>query len=160
MTRTDAAARPPAHVALDVVIDAPVERVFTAFSQWSEQGRWMLGTRVEVRVGDGASVGSELAAWTGTGPAGFWDTMVITRWDPPYRVDVTHTGAVVKGTGTMDVVALPGGRSRFVWSEDLDLPLGLVGRAGWPIARPAFLLGVRRSLEAFGRLVEQGTLPC
>jgi hypothetical protein len=120
----------------------------------------MLGTRVEVRVGDGASVGSELAAWTGTGPAGFWDTMVITRWDPPYRVDVTHTGKVVKGTGTMEVVALPGGRSRFVWSEELDLPLGLVGRAGWPIARPAVLLGVRRTHEACGRLVEQGTRPC
>jgi hypothetical protein len=152
--------RPPAHVSLDVTIDAPVERVFDAFSQWHEQGRWMLGTRVEVRVGDGRSVGSELAAWTGAGPAGFWDTMVITRWEPPYRVDVTHTGSVVRGTGTMEVLALPGGRSRFVWSEDLDLPLGALGRFGWPVARPAFLLGVRRSLESFGRLVEQGVLPC
>jgi uncharacterized protein YndB with AHSA1/START domain len=149
----------PAHVALDVVIDAPVDRTFEAFSQWSEQGRWMLGTRVEVRAGDGRSVGSQLAAWTGAGPAGFWDTMEITRWEPPYRVDVLHTGSVVRGTGTMEVVALPGGRSRFVWSEDLDLPLGAVGRLGWPVARPAFLLGVRRSLEAFGRLVEQGLLP-
>jgi uncharacterized protein YndB with AHSA1/START domain len=149
----------PAHVSLDVVIDAPVERVFTAFSQWREQGRWMLGTRVEVRTGSGDSVGSELAAWTGVGPAGFWDTMVITRWEPPYRVDVRHTGTVVRGTGTMEVVALPAGRSRFVWSEDLDLPLGAVGRAAWPVARPAFLLGVRRSLVAFGRLVEQGVLP-
>ena len=35
------------------------------------------------------------------------DTMVITRWEPPYRVDVTHTGKVVQGTGTMEVVALP-----------------------------------------------------
>lgn len=149
----------PAHVALDVVIDAPVERVFAAFSQWEEQGRWMLGTRVEVRSGDGNSVGSELAAWTGAGPAGFWDTMTITRWEPPYRVDVLHTGRVVRGTGTMEVVALPGGRSRFVWSEDLDLPLGALGRLGWPVARPAFLSGVRRSLVAFGRLVEQGALP-
>lgn len=147
------------HVALDVVIDAPVDTVFAAFSQWAEQGRWMLGTRVEVRSGDGASVGSELAAWSGAGPVGFWDTMTITRWEPPYRVDVLHTGAVVRGTGTMEVVALPGGRSRFIWSEDLDLPLGALGRLGWPVARPAFLLGVRRSLEAFGRLVEQGVLP-
>lgn len=150
---------PPAHVALDVVVDAPVQRVFDAFTQWSEQGRWMLGTRVEVNAGDGRSVGSELAAWTGAGPAGFWDTMVITRWESPYRVDVRHTGRVVRGTGVMEVIALPGGRSRFVWSEDLDLPLGTVGRIGWPLARPAFLLGVRRSLVAFGRLVEQGDLP-
>ena len=74
------------HVALDVVINAPVSAVFVAFSQWSEQGRWMLGTRVEVTKGDGASVGSELSAFTGLGPAGFLDTMTITRWDAPYRV--------------------------------------------------------------------------
>jgi hypothetical protein len=148
-----------AHVALDVLVEAPVERTFAAFTQWSEQGRWMLGTRVEIRAGDGRSVGSELAAWSGAGPVGFWDTMTITRWDAPYRVDVLHTGRVVRGTGTMEVLALPGGRSRFVWSEDLDLPLGLAGRLGWPVARPAFLAGVRRSLEAFARLVEDGTLP-
>jgi uncharacterized protein YndB with AHSA1/START domain len=149
----------PAAVRLDVVIDAPVEKVFEAFSQWEEQGRWMLGTRVDVRSGDGRSVGSQLAAWTGMGPAGFWDTMEITRWEPPYRVDVRHTGRVVRGTGTMEVVALPGRRSRFVWGEALDLPLGRVGRLGWPVARPAFLSGVRRSLTAFGRLVELGDLP-
>lgn len=151
--------RTPAHVRLDVVVAAPVATTFEAFSQWGEQGRWMLGTKVEVRRGDGRSVDSELAAWTGAGPVGFWDTMIITRWEPPYRVDVLHTGAVVRGTGTMEVIALPGGRSRFVWSEELDLPLGVVGRLGWPVARPAFLLGVRRSLEAFGRLVERGVLP-
>lgn len=151
--------RRPTHVTLDVVVDAPVERVFEAVSQWAEQDRWMLGTHVEVRRGDGRSVGSVLAAWTGAGPAGFWDTMEITRWEPPYRVDVRHTGTVVRGTGTMEVVALPGGRSRFVWTEDLDLPLGAVGRLGWPVARPALLAGVRRSLGAFGRLVEAGELP-
>lgn len=149
----------PAHVALDVVVRAPVEAVFAAFSQWSEQGRWMLGTRVDVTAGDGCSVGSELAAFTGVGRIGFLDTMVITRWEAPYRVDVLHTGRVVRGTGTMEVVALPGGRSRFIWSEDLDLPLGRLGQVGWPVARPAFLKGVQASLDAFGRLVEQGVLP-
>lgn len=146
-------------VRLDVVVRAPVAVVFDAFTQWSEQGRWMVGTRVEVRSGDGRSVGSELAAWSGLGPAGFWDTMIITRWEPPYRVDVEHTGRVVRGTGTMEVVALPGERSRFVWGEDLSLPLGLLGKAGWPIVRPAFLSGVRRSLKDFARLVEAGQLP-
>jgi uncharacterized protein YndB with AHSA1/START domain len=148
-----------ATVRLDVVVRAPVTAVFDAVTQWSEQGRWMVGTRVEGRSGDGRSVGSQLAAWSGVGPAGFWDTMVITRWEPPYRVDVEHTGRVVRGTGTMEVVALPGGRSRFVWSEDLELPLGAMGRIGWPIVRPAFLAGVRRSLRDFGRLVEAGQLP-
>ena len=147
------------HLSLDVVIAAPVEAVFDAFTQWANQGEWMLGTRVEIRAGDCRSVDSELAAWTGLGPAGFWDTMTITRWDPPYRVDVLHTGSLVRGPGSMEVVALPDGRSRFVWSEDLDLPLGLLGRIGWPLAKPAFVAGVKRSLRSFARLVETGTLP-
>lgn len=146
-------------VRLGVIVSAPVDTVFAAFTQWSAHGDWKFGTRVEIRSGDGRSVGSELAAWTGAGPVGFWDTMTITRWEPPYRVDVVHTGRFVRGTGTMEVLALPGDRSRFVWSEELDLPLGTVGRIGWPVARAVFLAGVDRSLEAFGHLVESGALP-
>ena len=149
----------PVHLSLDVVVNAPVEAVFEAFTQWANQGEWMLGTRVEVRVGDGRSPDSQIAGWTGLGPIGFWDTMVITRWEPPVRVDVLHTGAVVRGTGTMEVVALPDHRSRFIWSEDLDLPLGVVGRLGWPVAKAPFLAGVRASLQRFARLVEAGELP-
>ena len=152
-------AREPVHLSLDVVVNAPVEAVFDAFTQWARQGEWMLGTRVEVRVGDGRSRDSQIAGWTGVGPVGFWDTMTITRWEPPYRVDVLHTGAIVRGTGTMEVLALPEGRSRFVWSEDLDLPLGSLGRIGWPLVKPAFVAGVKRSLRKFARLVETGTLP-
>ncbi|HAN72528.1 MAG TPA: polyketide cyclase [Actinobacteria bacterium] len=142
-------------VRLDVTVDAPVDAVFAAVTDWPRQGDWMLGTRVEVRAGDGCSVGSELAAWTGLG-VGVWDTMVITRWEAPYRVDVLHTGAVVRGTGTMEVVALPGARSRFIWSEELDLPLGMLGALGWPLARPILLAGVRRSLRVFAHGVESG----
>jgi Polyketide cyclase / dehydrase and lipid transport len=149
----------PALVVVDVFVDAPAERVFEALVQWSEQQRWMLGTRVEVRAGDGRGRGSELAAWTGIGRIGIWDTMLITRWEPPHRVDVLHTGRRVRGTGSMEVVALPGGRSRFVWRESIDLPLGRLGRIGWPLARPAVRAAVRKSLVDFGRLVERGVLP-
>lgn len=149
-----------AHLALDVIVRAPVEAVFYGFADWAAQGEWMLGTRVEVAGGGlGHAVGDELRAWTGVGRVGFLDTMTITRWEEPTRVDVLHTGRVVKGTGTMEVVALPNGRSRFVWSEDLVLPLGVLGRIGWPIVRPAFAYGVQRSLNEFGRLVEAGALP-
>jgi hypothetical protein len=149
----------PVHVALDVVIDATPEAVFEAITDWPAQGEWMLGTRVEVRSGDGRSVGSQIAAWTGAGPVGFWDTMVITRWEPPTLVEVLHTGAVVRGTGLMEILPVGADRVRFVWSEDLDLPLGWLGQVGWPIARPAFLAGVRASLQRFGTLVEAGKLP-
>jgi hypothetical protein len=87
---------------------------------------------------------------------GFLDTMVIERWEPPRSCHVRHTGRVVRGTGTFAVESLPGNRSRFVWREDLELPLGLLGRLGWPLVRPAFAWGVRLSLRRFARWVEAG----
>lgn len=116
----------------------------------------MVGTRVEIRKGDGESVGSVIAGWTGAGPVGFWDTMEITRWEPPYRVDVLHTGALVKGTGTMEVVSLPGNTARFIWSEDFELPLGVLGALGWPIGKFPLLAGVKKSLKALKAEIESG----
>ena len=48
------------------------------------------------------------------------------------------------------------GLSTFVWREDLDLPLGALGRAGWPVVRPLFKAGVLRSLKKFAVWVEAG----
>ncbi len=141
---------------LDIVINAPVQKVFDAFTAWAQRDRWMVGTRVEVRKGDGKSVGSVIAGWTGVGPVGFWDTMEITRWEPPYRVDVFHTGSVVKGTGTMEVVALPGNLSRFIWSDDFELPLGVLGSIGWTAGKFPLLAGVKKSLKALKHEIEAG----
>jgi hypothetical protein len=115
----------------------------------------MLGTTVRATDQDGVGVGGGIEAFTGVGRLGFLDTMVITEWDPPRRCVVDHTGRVVRGLGVFEVFALPDGRSRFVWSEELDLPLGVLGRLGWPLVRPGFAWGVRRSLEALARDVER-----
>lgn len=143
-----------AHIAVDVVIDAPPEAVWSAVTDWPRQSEWMLGTVVRSTDLDGVGVGGGLEAFTGVGRLGFLDTMVITEWDPPRRCVVLHTGKVVKGLGIFEVVALPGGRSRFVWAEELDVPLGILGKAGWPIVRPGFAWGVRRSLQKLARDVE------
>ncbi len=143
-----------AHIAVDVVIDAPPEAVWDAVTDWPRQSEWMLGTVVRSTDLEGVGVGGGLEAFTGVGRLGFLDTMVITEWDPPRRCVVLHTGKVVKGLGIFEVIALPGGRSRFVWAEELDVPLGVLGRVGWPIVRPGFSWGVRRSLQKLARDVE------
>jgi len=143
-----------AHIAVDVVVDAPPEAVWTAVTDWPRQSEWMLGTKVWSTDQDGVGVGGGIEAFTGVGRVGFLDTMVITEWDPPRRCVVQHTGRVVKGLGIFEVVALPQGRSRFVWAEELDVPLGIVGKAGWPLVKPGFAWGVRRSLNKLARDVE------
>jgi uncharacterized protein YndB with AHSA1/START domain len=136
-----------------VEVDAPAERVWAALTDWGSQGTWMLGTDVRTVDGPAQGVGGRLAARTGVPlpggrHLGVLDTMVVTRWEPPARVDVRHTGRVVRGTGVFEVQAR-GQRSTFVWTEGLDLPLGILGRLGWPLVRPLMRAGVRLSLRRF-----------
>jgi uncharacterized protein YndB with AHSA1/START domain len=141
-----------------VDVAAPPEQVWAALVDWDRQGEWMLLTDVRAVDGDGQGVGGRLAAVTGVRlPGGLLrgrrlgvlDSMLITAWEFPHRVDVRHTGRVVRGTGTFAVRPREDGGSTFVWTEDLDLPLGALGRAGWPLVRPVMAAGVRFSLRRF-----------
>jgi hypothetical protein len=147
--------RMTATLVLTVDVDAPVEATWAGATDWDGQGEWMLGTRVRGTDQGGVGVGGGIEAFTGIGPLGFLDTMRIEQWEPPYRCHVVHTGRLVRGTGTF-VVEPRGDGSRFVWREDLELPLGLLGRLGWPLVRPLFAFGVRLSLKRFARWVEAG----
>jgi hypothetical protein len=145
-----------ASLELTVDVDAPVELTWAGATDWARQGEWMLGTRVRGTAQDGIGVGGGIEAFSGVGKLGFMDTMEITRWDPPYACHVLHTGRVVRGTGEFVVRDRGEGRSTFVWREDLDLPLGFIGRLGWPLIKPLFAAGVQASLKKFARWVEAG----
>ncbi|MFP5023140.1 SRPBCC family protein [Pseudonocardia phyllosphaerae] len=147
-------------VPVDVAVPAAV--LWEVVTDWAGQSAWMLGTRVEVTAGDGRSVGTELCATTGVGPLAVADTMRITDWSEPAagapgrrEVVVVHTGKVVRGEGVFAVEDLGPDRSRFLWTELLDLPFGPVGRLGWPLVRPAFRAGVAHSLHAMARDTER-----
>ncbi len=144
-----------AFLELRVDVDAPVEQTWAAATDWARQGEWMLGTTVSATAQDGIGVGGKIEAFTGLGRLGFLDTMDVTVWDPPYRCHVLHTGRVVRGTGEFVVEPRGEGLSTFVWREDLVLPLGALGRAGWPLVRPLFRAGVLRSLKGFAAWVPQ-----
>ena len=135
-----------------VEVDAPPQAVWDAVTDWEAQDAWMLGTTTRASAGDG--VGQRLAAFTGVLGVGFLDSMVVTEWDPPRRVVVDKTGTVVRGLGIIEVEDLGGGRSRLHWRDELDLPWGVVGRLGFPVVKPAFLAGVRASLQRLARQVE------
>lgn len=139
---------------LSVDVAAPAGTTWLALTDWTRQGEWMLGTSVRVVEGNGRSVGSKIAAFTGVAGVGFTDTMEITAWEPPLRCTVRHLGSVVQGTGVFQVVAKGAVRCTFVWAEHLKLPFGVAGQLAWPVLRPAFVLGVRQSLRQFARFAE------
>lgn len=136
-----------------VPVSAPAEQVWAAVTDWRRQSEWIVGTRVRVVAGDGRSVGSRVEAFTGVRRLGLLDTMSITAWRPPRRVDVLHDGRFLRGPGTIEVNPTQGG-SVLRWSEDLEQPLGLVGQVGWRAMRPLVRAGFRRSLATLARSVE------
>lgn len=144
-----------AHVKAAVDIAAPAQAVFDAVTDWPIHGKWMLATSVATGADGGRGEGASFIARSGYGPLALVDPMTITAWDPPYRVAVRHDGNIVRGTGLFEVIALGDDRSRFVWSEELDIPLGVVGAIGFAIIKPLFVGLVVVSLGRLRRLVER-----
>jgi hypothetical protein len=139
-----------------IEVDAPAEAVWAYVTDWKRQGEWMLGTRVRVTGGDGRGAGTTLRAVTGLGPLGVVDTMEVVAFTPPSgeqpgRAAVRHTGRVIRGEGYFEVVPLGPQRCRFTFTELIDLPLGALGRLGWPLARPVVKAGFDASLRRMAR---------
>ena len=137
-------------------VDAPAEAVWAYVTDWERQGEWMLGTRVRVTGGDGRGAGTTLRAITGVGPLGVVDTMEVVEFTPPSgeqpgRGAVRHTGRIIRGDGLFEVVPLGPRRCRFTFTELIDLPLGALGRLGWPLARPVIKAGFDASLRRMAR---------
>lgn len=136
-----------AQLRLEVPVRAAPEQVWAAATDWSRQGEWMLGTSVHVVSGDGGP-GTTLAAFTGLRGVGFLDTMEIIEMRRPLCCRVRHTGGLVSGEGGFRVIGhCQADESTFVWWEDLSAPTGT--GALWPVVRPAFSWGLRRSLDRF-----------
>jgi hypothetical protein len=139
----------PVDLTLSVEINASQQQVFDKVVDWESQGEWMLGTKVKGTKNNGQGLGGEITAWTGFWKIGFNDPMVITQWVEPKIVDVKHLGKIVKGTGSMIVDRIDENKSRFIWSESIILPLGLIGKIGWIFIKPLFASGIKYSLNKF-----------
>ena len=137
------------HIAMSLVIDVPIEKVWAALADWESQGEWMLQTTVEVTSDIREGVGTSIAAFTGIGKLGIMDHMTVTSWNPPTICDVVHTGAIIKGTGRFELTALSENSTRFDWSEEILAP-----RAIFLLIAPGLYAGVRISLSALRRQLQ------
>lgn len=142
------------YLAVTIDVRKPAEQVWAALSDWEKQSAWILATRVRTTVQQGRGVGGGIEAWTGVGPVGFLDVMVISEWEPPRRCVVQHVGRVVRGTGGFQISDLGEGRSRVLWWEKVEVPFGRAGRLGWRAIQPVARWGVLSSLRKFRKLLE------
>ncbi|HXP20499.1 MAG TPA: SRPBCC family protein [Streptosporangiaceae bacterium] len=140
-------------IAAGVLVSGTPQEVWDLAVDWSRQREWIWATRVDGGHGPGARV----TGWTGIGPIGFTDTMVITEWDPPRRCAVTHTGKLVRGSGVLEVLPR-GSQAEFRWVERLVLPLPpALGKLAAAVIGPAARLGLGSSLYRFARLLPAET---
>ena len=124
-------------------------RAWQAIADWEGQGNWMLQSRVWVTSQIREGIGTTITAFTGPfyksypkfSNFGLLDTMVVTNWQPPYRCDVMHTGKILKGTGTFELVEISATATRFNWSEDIEC-----SRLQFLAIYPFLWIGVRISL--------------
>lgn len=140
-------------VAVSVEVDAAPEQVWAALIDWERQGEWILATTVVQKSETGVGLGTEIEALTGIGRLGVRDVMRVSEWDPPRRCTMQHTGRLIRGRGIFEVTPRPAG-STFTWTEDLALPFGALGRAGWPLVKRLTRLGLERSVQRFARFAE------
>jgi hypothetical protein len=138
------------HIAMSLVINVPIEKVWAALADWESQGEWMLQTTVEVTSEIREGVGTSIAAFTGIGKFGIIDHMSVTSWNPPHVCDVIHTGKIIRGTGRFKLTSLSAQSTRFDWSEEILAP-----RAIFLLIAPGLYAGVRISLSALRRQLHQ-----
>ena len=149
-----------AELVVSVDVHAPLEQVWATLTDWETHGDWMVATTVQRTTDAVEGVGAGIVGITAVGPFAVRDTMTFTQWQPPpaspARCVVEHTGTVVRGSGAFEVEALGPDLSRVIWSEWVQLPLGLLGEIGWIGVRPVMAYLLRLSLRRFAAVVEQG----
>lgn len=145
-------------VTATTLVQAPAAAVFDALRSWERQGEWIPFTTVRVLTGDGG-VGSEVEAVTAVGPAVLRDRMRVERLDPPFEIQVLHTGRVLRGPGVFRCTPVGEARTQVVWHEWFHLPGGRASRLVSSVLWPGSKVGLGRALRRFARLVEDGRLP-
>jgi len=140
-------------------VDAPSEQVWAVLADFAGYGRWVPLTTMAfdpppVRVGWG------FAGRTGLGRAGFVDSMLVTRWEPPdvdgrARFSIRKTGRLLAGWADITLGVRPDRHTDVVWREEIVLRPEPLGRRIAPLVDPvvAHLFGgvVDRMLAAAGR---------
>jgi hypothetical protein len=133
----------------------PPEEAWPRVLAWEEQVAWIEDAdSVRVLTSHRQGVGVIVAVRTRVlGVPLFTDHLEVTMWDPPRRLVMAHRG-LVRGVG--DWRLEPAGRgARFSWTEQLHLPVPVLGELALLLYRPFIRRLMRRSLSNLGRLLRE-----
>src|SRR3990170_1422331 len=141
-------------VAAEVVLPIPVERAWELLVRWEDQPRWMKDAdSVRVLGEQRGGVGATIAVKTRVlNVPLFTERLEVTIWEPPRRLVMAHR-SFVRGVGTWRLQPVEGG-TWFSWTEELHLPVPLLGQLALRVYQPFMAHLMRRALadlRAFAR---------
>lgn len=145
---------------VEAVSAAPRALVWRVLTDWERQPEWMVDAlAVEVVSPQREGVGVTVRCPTDLVGVTVEDVMRVIRWEEARRLDVVHLGRVIVGTGGFELHDGPGETTRIVWWEEIDPPLGALGRWGASrVVLPYLRRVFQRSLTQLAGRCEQEAL--
>ena len=133
------------------MLPVPPPAAWAVLTDWERQAEWMRDAdRVEVRSARREGVGTLLAVRTRVLHVPlFTELLEVTGWDPPRELRIAHR-SFIRGTGTWSLEPAGAG-TRFRWTEELALPVPLLGEVALLAYRPFMrhlMGGAMRDLRA------------
>jgi uncharacterized membrane protein len=141
------------YITVEIEIDRPADAIWPHLVDWERLERWMQEAR-DVRVvgSQREGVGVEAIATVRIAGLRTTDRIRVTRWEPPYIIEMAHLGWV-KGAGYMELSPLDRGTHLF-WREELIPPWGIIGAIGLRIVAPVMRRTFARDLRLLRALAE------
>ncbi|HWL65074.1 MAG TPA: SRPBCC family protein [Actinomycetota bacterium] len=135
----------------------PPEVVWRLITDWEHQDDWMLEASDFVVTSDiREGVGVEAEATITIAGIKTRDKVSVVGWEPQHRLAIRHLGWVA-GVGEIFLTPLEGGRTYLFWREDLEPPLGIVGRVGLGLLKPLMRRIFVRDLRILASLTRAAT---
>ena len=135
-----------------ITVAVSPERVWEVLADWDRYPEWMPDVSWVRRLGEEEGAGMRLAVRTKVlGIPLVTDELLITAWDPPHRMGVSHKGLVREGA-EWRVEALDGG-TRFTWIEDLRMPPPVLGALALFLYSPVLRWNFGRSMRKLSERV-------
>src|SRR5687767_7054923 len=136
-----------------ILIRAPIERVWERLVDWERLSDWM-SEASEFKVTSERREGVGVTAQARIKIAGIStkDSVEVVVWEPPERLEIAHLGWV-KGGGVMSCRQLDGD-VLVTWTETLIPPLGWLGWTGMLLLRRVIRHTFQKDIILLKTLVE------
>lgn len=140
------------------VLEVPIERAWEVLMRWEDQAKWMKDAdSVRVLTPHREGLGVVLAVKTRVlNVPLFTEKLEVIGWEPPTRLLMAHR-SFIGGVGEWRFEPDPAG-TLFTWSEDISLPVPILGEFALQVYKPFMRYLMRGALAGLKDFVRRGAV--